>query len=302
MEALLQQRSGLAEAGVDGQALLEGAATGTTLALPYCRYLVTMLLQAVTAASDEAMDSDQPQLNAYTVFCQTWHEETLARLSNADIANLWRLVGYLMLDAACLTCLEDVVVQRHVRSGRHNTLLPTGAIVEGSAIVQRPRAILARTWYNEWHTSRVARGLEVPVFTELQEAATWGHWDLLQQARAAGAPWTRNITIGAVLGGHLRLLQQLRQAGCPWDFDVVENACKGGHTKLAIWALENNAPRGVFWREYAALWCRPAVLQWARSHDALPDDYVPSLIELIRVAVVKNAAVATWLGSLAAHA
>jgi hypothetical protein len=74
MEARLLQRSGLAEAGVDGEALLEGAATATSLSLPYCQYLVSVLMEATVAAADPALD--QPQLlndygtpRDYTVFC-----------------------------------------------------------------------------------------------------------------------------------------------------------------------------------------------------------------------------------------
>jgi hypothetical protein len=124
MESALIQHSGLAEAGATGDALLEGAAAGTTLSLPYCRCLASALLEAVRAASDESLD--QPQFNKLTIFAETWHATTLARLSDADIANLWRLADYLMLDATCFRCLEDVAVQREVRSGVPNRLLSLG--------------------------------------------------------------------------------------------------------------------------------------------------------------------------------
>jgi hypothetical protein len=155
MEAFFLQRSSVAEAGVTGEALLEGAATGTTLALPYCRYLLTALLDAVSAASDETIY--QPQLNKRTVFADTWYEGSLARLANADIANLWRLTDYLMLDTACLKCLEDVIVQRQLRSGIVNQLLPASAISPG-------RRADMLTFVG---LSRVAKGLAVPTPDEL---------------------------------------------------------------------------------------------------------------------------------------
>jgi hypothetical protein len=56
----------VAEAGVTGNALLEGAAAGTSLSLPYCRYLLSALLTAVSTAADASME--QPQFNKFHHF------------------------------------------------------------------------------------------------------------------------------------------------------------------------------------------------------------------------------------------
>jgi hypothetical protein len=66
----------------------------------------------VAAAALQRASSWFATNDVYTVFAETWHADSLARLSDADLANLWRLADYLMLDEACLKCLEDVVVQR----------------------------------------------------------------------------------------------------------------------------------------------------------------------------------------------
>jgi hypothetical protein len=177
METRLLQRSGLADAGVDGEALLEGAATATSLRLPYCRYLVSALLDAVAAAADPT--ADQPQLIDYTVFCATWHAASLARLSDADLANAWRLAEYLLLDGACSSCLEDVVVQRALRSGTANQLLPYRVMAPGGGVATRTSAIRDREGFSYNHLfvgdrvlfERVARGLDVPTALTIRVAA-----------------------------------------------------------------------------------------------------------------------------------
>jgi hypothetical protein len=161
MEARLLQRSGLAEAGVDGEALLEGAATATSLSVPYCQYLVSVLMEATVAAADPELE--QPQLNDLTVFCETWHAASLARLSDADLANAWRLAEYLLLDGACFKSLEDVVVQRALRSGTANQLLPYLVMAPGGGVATRTSTIHGRaTCYGSAAHIRAARGLDVP--------------------------------------------------------------------------------------------------------------------------------------------
>jgi hypothetical protein len=112
----LLQRSALAEiVGVDEAACLLGAETELMLSLPYCQYLMSTIQEAVERATDAS--AGQPHLNKYTVFAETWHATSLARLSDADIANALRLSNYLLLDTVCLTCLEDVATQRQVTHG-----------------------------------------------------------------------------------------------------------------------------------------------------------------------------------------
>ena len=54
---------------------------------------------------------DHSHKNKWTVFCTTWHPGTLARLSDADLAEAWRLADYLYLDESCSSVLQDVAVQ-----------------------------------------------------------------------------------------------------------------------------------------------------------------------------------------------
>jgi hypothetical protein len=145
MEARLLQRSSLAEAGVDGEALLEGAATGTSLSVPYCQYLVSVLMEATVTAADPAID--HPQLNDYTVFCDTWHAASLARLSDADLANAWRLAEYLLLSADCFRCLDEVTAQRRIRSAgvvNHRLVPTTNASLLAGAVAIRWAAFQSR--------------------------------------------------------------------------------------------------------------------------------------------------------------
>jgi hypothetical protein len=168
MDRWLLLHSGLAEACVTGQALLEGAAVGTSLSLPYCRYLVSTLLEAVVTASDKIID--QPQKNIFTVFAETWHAASLAHLSDADIANAWRLVDYLMLDAACVRCLEDVTVQRQARSGVANQLI-TAPIRN---VIKRLSFLTALLSVPVVTPLAIARGVDVPDAHRLFETALWG--------------------------------------------------------------------------------------------------------------------------------
>jgi hypothetical protein len=222
----------------------------------------------------------------------------LARLSDADLANAWRLAEYLLLDGACFTCLEDVVVQRALRTGTDNQLLPSLVMAHLGVIAVRTAALrqLATYHYFAAH-DRVARGLDVPTGAlKMAIAAKWGHWDMLLQARAAGVPWNEDVTNCAARGGHLRLLQQLRQAGCPWNNFVVWGACEQGHDKLAVWALDNGAPTFSYWLGDAAQRGRLTALRWAQSKARLSTADIPLLREV--AAKAGHNAVVAWLDRL----
>jgi hypothetical protein len=252
-------------------------------------------LEAVRAASDESLD--QPQLNQYTVFAETWHAASLAWLSDADVANLWRLADYLMLDAASFHCLEDVAVQRHLRSGVPNRLLCLGASSKDT-IAMRVNDVVGPLRYCSHHTDAVARGLSMPTDIDDMIEAHWAHWDLLLQARAAGIHWTHSLTATAAWYDHSRLLQRLRQAGCPWNGDVVRNACWSGNENIAIWALDNGAPTYGGWLETATRLGCQQVLRWAWEHGRLPPNMIPELEQTARN--YDQSAIATWLDSLLA--
>jgi hypothetical protein len=262
--------------------------------LPYCRYLLTTLLESIATAADASLE--QPHLNKYTVFSDTWHAASLARLGDADIASLLRLADYLMLDAACGGCLEDVVVQRQARTGVLNRLIA----VHNVTITKRLREISEAQCGLFNPVPHLARGIVVPVNTNATfTTAKWGHWDLLLQAQAAGVAWDDNVTWGAACGGHLRLLQQLRQAGCPWHSYVVQSACQQGHDGLAIWALEHGAPTFDGWLAKATLCGRLPVLQWAWSRGRLPTGNIPVLRH--QAVVWGHGHIVAWLDEVSAQ-
>jgi hypothetical protein len=290
-EAHLLAHSGLAETGVTASALLDGAVAGLSLAKPYCKYLSSALMQAVTTATDESIH--QPQLIVYTVFAEIWHCASLACLSDADIANAARLADYLMLDAVCICCLTDVSVQRQLRSGVKNSLLPESVSAGAHARVLKALDSLPTL------TSFVntARGLTVPTDTHyVRIASKWGHWDLMLQARAAGVEWrdVRGMADAAWLG-HLPMLRQLRQHGCAWDEGVISSAWLRGHECLAIWALDNGAPSPDNWLDSVARSGCLRVLRWAWEHGR-NTQVLPRLKQaaFFRTDVVK------WLDSLPA--
>jgi hypothetical protein len=264
-------------AGVTGQALLEGASSGTALSLPYCRYLVSALMEAVAGAADESLD--QPQLNYRTVFAETWHAASLALLSDADISNLWRVADYLMLDTVCITCLEDILVQRPSRTNLDISCALLGQLSPSAAtrISMRVRRIREQAATHPYAAHRAAvRGIDVPVDSyEMMMAAAWGHEGLIQMAHAQGVAWGEHITAHAARGGHLRVLQLLRQYGCPWSERTVYVSMRE-HPKIAVWALDNGAPVTPNCTAAAFHYgCLP-VIQWLRDHGHLPDFHIGS--------------------------
>jgi hypothetical protein len=290
----LLNRCGLAETGVADDALLEGAAVGTSLAPAYCSFLVSTLEQAVRAAADQTLE--QPQQCYRTVFAETWHAGSLATLSDADIANAWRLADYLMLDTPCVVCLEDVIVQRETRSCVPNQLAAIYLLSSHNSIQSRLTEIRQQLLGCSAEWCAVARGLAVPTHpSALRSAALWGQWDLIVQARAAGMEWDKRLCADAATAGNLPLLCLLRRNGCPWDELVVFHACRRGDERMALWALENDAPALHFARSAAHFGCL-AVLRWAHAHHVLRREELP---DLRAEAVAGNMpAVVAWLDGL----
>jgi hypothetical protein len=270
----------IADAGNMMDDLLQGAAAALSLTTPYCWYLAAAQSAAAAAASDQALR--QPQRNHFTVFAETWHAASLAHLADVDIANAWRLADYLLLDEACLQCLEDVMVQRLLRTDPSRTHLislltpfeiPAFSISRSANICRRTTAVdndLIRAEYDCRY--QVARGIRAPraqVRDELKIAAEWGHWRLMQpgtDAHAEAAPrWDFRTTAAAAWAGQLQVLQMLRRHGCDWDPNALDGALVQGHHDVLLWALANGAPRFRFWTLGAArCGCLPA-LQWAHE-------------------------------------
>ncbi len=289
-------RSGLTEAGVTG-GLVDGAAAGTSLSLPYCTYLLPVLLDAVASTEDASLY--QPQLNELTVFAETWHAASLARLSDADIANAWRLADYLMLDAACVGCLEDVIVQRQARWGVANQFITPQSVT----VSNRVASITELLDDHPPSLRPVARGVAVlHDRNEIPTAALWGHWDLLRRAQASGLAWHDIAPSAAAQGGQLRLLQRLRHARCSWNEMVIHHAISKGHGDLAIWAIEHGAPTfsgSDLLADAASFECFP-VLRWAWSNGRLRLEDISKLRQRARN-YGHNRTVA-WLDELVAGA
>jgi hypothetical protein len=194
MDALLLTHCGLAETCVPGDALLEGASAGTSLSLQYCKYLVSALSSAVANATDPSLE--QPQQCMQSVFVDTWHVASLACLSDADIAHLWRLGDFLLLDAVAFECLEDVIVQRRLRSEVANRL------VEHLMLPPARNSLLKRLAVIKWtmrecadltgyrlsdDVAHLIRGLTIPSSSKgLEVASMWHHSELVQRVGTVG--------------------------------------------------------------------------------------------------------------------
>jgi hypothetical protein len=305
MEAIIFPHCGLAGAGLPLDALLTGAADGLLLPEPYCPQLASALADALSHAVDSTRE--QPQRNPYSVFCTTWHADSLARLSDADIANAWRLADYLLLDEACAACLRDVVVQRELRTGVVNRLYPLrrkGIMVATWARLEAIRAMPPRGYLFDTDY-RLVRGVAVPRDAwECKVAAMWGQaGPLLEETARAIWSTDSDVATNASFGRHWALLRRLVSEGCPLNQQVVINACYHGEEGEAVWALEQGAVPGHYngrntdddddygwwprmrshthawddWLRVAAHCGCLAVLAWARARGRLPDDALPGL-------------------------
>jgi hypothetical protein len=275
MDNQLLARSGLSEAGVTAEVALEGAAASAHLVLPYCVYL----LSAMSSALSVSVPDYSSRTGELTVYSSTWHASSLGRLSDADIANLWRLADYLMLDAACFRCVEDVAVQRKARSGVSNLFLNADTSTRIGARADR----LPEIWLDMGDNYvAVARGLQTPTGSPLDLffAAMWGHHELIMRVRAAECSWDNVdhcFIAGAAYGNNVQLLQKLRETGCRWADTTLFFALRTCTGEAAVWALANGAPTYVSWLSDAARFgCLPA-LQWAWANERLPVDLIPQL-------------------------
>lgn len=69
-----------------------------------------------------------------------------------------------------------------------------------------------------------------------------GSLNLLQWARANGAPWNERTCEKAAAGGHLEVLQWARANGAPWDILTSAYAYAHGHWEILQWARANGCP------------------------------------------------------------
>jgi hypothetical protein len=245
----------------------------------YCDYLIHTLARAW-----------QPQLQLefipMIIFPTTSFVTSLARLSDVDIANAWRLADYLTLSRACVLLLKYVALQRWLRSGVRNYFFDDAQTAE-----LRGDYDIIEKFFNDIDMQRgttrfsIALGLEQPATTaEMYIAATWGQLQTIRGARSDGCPWDEMVLAAAASHGHLDTLKYLRQAGCPWNDAAFGGAMVSFRSSLAIkltllWLLEHGAPLPTAWLEIAADMGRTYVLQWALDHKCLTEMAVRALID-----------------------
>jgi hypothetical protein len=337
LPAFLAQCS-LAESGVTGDALLDGAAAGLSLSLPYCRYLTLTLSESVSAVTVmprhwqpagsfssrsrglplELDDEDQPHQNHYTIYSKVWHATSLALLSNADIANLWRLADYFMADESASRCIEDVAVQRQARTGIRNQLLSDNYAVRVAA---RVAAVLKIESEASARSMAVVRGLISPPHPHnCLTAAKWGHWDLLRTAVSLGIPWDVTMSLGAAAGGQVctltsesaravsfpchssvsalqvALLRRLKEAGCPFDAQALRHAVALCQPRAAAWLLAELGATVTYAdmaTDAARYGCLP-VLHWAYDRGRLASAAEVAALRW-RASSCGHSDVASWL-------
>jgi hypothetical protein len=286
-------RSSLVEAGVTKHAALEGAAAGLSMSPAYCDYLYeNFALGFATASEPAAGQLWQPHLNPYTVFAEMWHGDSVGKLSNADLSNACRLGEYLLLDTACYSCLEDVVVQRLARTGVDNQLL-TAWLREAAR--KRVAWIMNQLPdHREWrlvcmgvggvrsYAGQVAGNL-------LFYAAKWGHVTEIAEHVDASNARSSDVSYAAIGGGQLRVLQLIVKSRQGWPGSEALYYCiRECQDGLTAWALEHGAPTYYQYVDDAVMYSNLPALQWARSQRHLNDADVPRLLELPIISSVSS--------------
>jgi hypothetical protein len=69
-------------------------------------------------------------------------------------------------------------------------------------------------------------------------AAAGGHLEVLQWAKANGAPWDESVCSSAAVEGHLDVLQWAKANGAPWNINLIRGAASK-KPKILEWLKEN---------------------------------------------------------------
>ncbi len=225
--------------------------------------------------------------NPYTVFSTLWHTPHLTRLSNADIVSAFKACDYLLLPPEYVKLLEDVAVQRQMRSNTRNHLLgdKVGAKVEPrvSSINHRLLRYLENDTFGDGQQCIIAaRGLCIPKgcgTRPYEAAAQWGHTNMLWEAgvlvpsRSLRTDW--RMTGAAAAGGHLMLLATMRKRGIDWDHRALEHAAARRDESLVIWMLAHQFDLGsqFLFKRVVGFFIHQGcykVLSWLSQHNGLP--------------------------------
>jgi hypothetical protein len=308
MDALWAQCDLVTTAEVAADAVLQAAETELVLVVPYCQYLLEKLDSALTkvelngarllvAGFPGALPEcyKHPMRNIYTVFVDTWHSDSLATLSDADVANLWRLAEYMMLGDVCIQLLTDVVVQRHVRASVPNRLIQS--IYARDNIDKRVSEILCKLPRRDYCRA-IARhgcnsnnqyfdGLSADESDGMPKAAImWGHLNapglslqrwLLPSTTSSVLPTSVmlfNWLFNAASTNQVQVLKLLHQYSGYYNKAVFEYCIRFHSYDSAIWWLEQSSEAdfaGTRWQHYifAAEWSNLPVIQHMATKTAL---------------------------------
>ena len=102
---------------------------------------------------------------------------------------------------------------------------------------------------------------------EVCARARWRHLEMLQWARANGAPWDESTCSARRVAATCRILQWARANGCPWDGETCSEAAIHGHLELLQWARANGCSVGrVDLLPRSGRRSQLEVLKWARAN------------------------------------
>jgi hypothetical protein len=203
--------------------------------------LGTALVSAVRATENESLY--QPQRNVFTIFTCPWHVE-FSSLTDADLANAWRLADLMALDRACVACIVDTVVQRAVRARKLSPLLAEGQTAAVVARVAEVQGIIDGLDGGRWD---VAAGIAAPDpgsagSGRLATAARWGHVAALRDATSHLTSLSSSAAgTGACAAASKRTAFAPIQATCSggsWVEAVALAAIEGGQLAVLQWLLE----------------------------------------------------------------
>jgi hypothetical protein len=170
---------------VSAEAVISAASVALTLGSTYIVYVTAPFALALKDAASASNAS-----NDYSVFCTTWYEDTVGRLSDADIANLLRLADFMLLTRQSCEPLVSVTAQRELRARPREGLKRASERRLFSDMPQHEAAVAYRVrrvrlpkkstaWLKHDNTER----------SEAGEAALWGQLATLQQAQSQGLTW-----------------------------------------------------------------------------------------------------------------
>jgi hypothetical protein len=302
----ITKRSAVAKEVPDVADLIGGSSKLLRLSPLYLEYLIEAMLSAVYSV--ERGHSPRPHTNPFTVYVKTWHESSLAKLSDADIARAWEVADFLMLDRVFITCLADVVVQREVRTAaalvRSSRSLLTAEQRRNGGITLRVRKLELKSLpvapgarlHSKFDPRVVnqrcrvaATGVKMPADEkEFMLACRFGHVNTIREAHATlklakVKQMAKNaIAYGeAAYAGHWSVFNLLEQLRVPYHmaFTAIRFAAERGDLRMVQRLHDDASYSGVDsgcwdWRLYAARKGHRHILEYAQKEGELDSFYI----------------------------